>query len=192
MRGKLAMDITEILYVTTRDAWRDWLIEHHKSKTEIWLVSYRKEAGKPNLPYNDVVEEALCFGWIDSVRKTLDEVQYAQRFSPRRPGSSFSQTNIERLRRLIDQGRVMPEVLAGLRDLDLEGFDAPPDIITALQADPQVWANFQRYSGSYQRIRIAYVDTARNRPGEFEKRLQNLVRKTAQNKQFGYGIEAYY
>jgi uncharacterized protein YdeI (YjbR/CyaY-like superfamily) len=186
------MDITETLYITTRESWREWLAEHHKNKGEIWLVSYRKEAGKPNLPYNDTVEEALCFGWIDSVRKTIDEARYAQRFSPRRPGSSFSQTNIERLRRLIDQGRVMPEVLAGLGDLDLDWFDAPPDIISALQAVPEAWANFQRYSGSYQRIRIAYVETARNRPGEFEKRLQNLIHKTAQNKQFGYGIEAYY
>ena len=186
------MEITETLSVTIRESWRAWLIEHYQSKTEIWLVSYRVGTGKPNLPYNDTVEEALCFGWIDSIRKTMDEARYAQRFSPRRPGSSFSQTNTERLRRLIDQGKVRPEVLAGLGDLDLDRFDAPPDIIAALQADPKVWANFQRYSDSYQRIRIAYVETARDRPGEFEKRLRNLVLKTAQNKQFGYGIESYY
>ncbi len=163
-----------------------------KNKAEIWLISYRKAAGKPSIPYNDAVEEALCFGWIDSVRKNLDGERYAHRYTPRRLGSGYSQTNIERLKRLIERGKVVAEVMDGLGDLDLDHFEYPPDIMAALQADPKAWENFQQYSGSYQRIRIAYIDTARSRPAEFEKRLQNLVQKTANNKQFGYGIEAYY
>jgi len=86
----------------------------------------------------------------------------------------------------------MPEVLATLGDLSTEQFEIPADILQALQADEQAWHNFQRYSGSYQRIRVAYVDSARERPAEFEKRLKHLVRMTEQNRQFGHDIVKYY
>ena len=190
--SKKAMDITETLYVTNRDDWRKWLAEHYSSSTEIWLVYYRRQTGKPRIPYNDAVEEALCFGWIDSITKNLDQERYAQRFTPRKQKSKFSQTNKERLKRLIKKGKVMPEVLANLGDIGLEDFEYPTDIMAAIRENEQAWENFQRYSGSYQRIRIAYVDGARNRPGEYEKRLEHLIRMTEQDKQFGFGIEDYY
>ncbi len=180
------------LYVKNREAWRQWLIANYETATEIWLVYPRKQTGLKRIPYNDAVEEALCFGWIDSITKTIDEKLYAQRFTPRKPGSKYSQTNKERLRRLVKQGQVVPEVMDKIGEVDEEEFHFPPDIKAALRANEDVWENFQRYSVSYQRIRIAYVDGARKRPGEFEKRLQNLIRKTRQNKQFGFGIEGYY
>lgn len=186
------MDITETLYVTNRDDWRKWLAEHYRSSTEIWLVYYRRRTGKPRIPYNDAVEEALCFGWIDSITKNLDQERYAQRFTPRKQKSKFSQTNKERLKRLIKKGKVIPEVLANLGDIGLEDFEYPTDIMAAIRENEQAWENFQKYSGSYQRIRIAYVDGARNRPGEYEKRLEHLIRMTEQDKQFGFGIEDYY
>lgn len=83
----------------------------------------------------------------------------------------------------------MPEVLANLNDIGLEDFEYPTDIMAAIRENEQAWENFHKYSGSYQRIRIAYVDGARNRPGEYEKRLKHLIRKTEQDKQFGFGIE---
>ena len=186
------MKITQTLYAPDRKAWRDWLKEHYQCEKEVWLVYYRKQAGKPRISYNDAVEEALCFGWIDSIVKNLDEERIAQRFSPRKPGSGYSQTNKERLRWLIAQGQIMPEVLANLGDISTKGVEIPADILQALQANEQAWQNFQRFSGSYQRIRVAYVDTARERPAEFEKRLEHLVRMTEQNKQFGRDIEKYY
>lgn len=186
------MEIGKTLYVTSREAWRAWLAEHYQSEAEIWLVYYRKESGKPRIPYNTAVEEALCFGWIDSIIKKLDEPRSAQRFSPRRARSNYSQTNIERLRRLVGQGKVMPEVQVGLGDLLEREFEYPADIMAALQSNGIAWQNFQTYSGSYRRIRVAYVEAARDRPGEFEKRLANLVKKSEQDKQFGFGIEAYY
>lgn len=186
------MDITEMLYVTNRDDWRKWLAEHCRSATEIWLVYYRRPTGKPRIPYNDAVEEALCFGWIDGITKTLDQERYAQRFTPRKHHSQFSQTNKERLKRLIKQGKVMSVVLANLSDIGLDDFEYPPDIMAAIRENEQAWQNFQRYSGAYQRIRIAYVAGARNRPGEYEKRLKHLIRMTEQDKQFGFGIEDYY
>ena len=186
------MKITQTLYVSRRKAWRSWLKTHYKTEKEIWLVYYRKQTGKPRLAYNDAVEEALCFGWIDSTVKNLDAERFAQKFSPRRPKSGYSQPNKERLRRLIEQGQVMQDVLASLGDISTEGFEIPSDLLQALQANEQAWANFQRYSGPYQRIRIAFIDGARNRPEEFRKRLKHFIRMTEQNKQFGFGIETYF
>ena len=110
------MDVTKTLYVTNRDDWRNWLEENYRNEREIWIVYYRKQAGKPRIPYNDAVEEALCFGWIDSIIKNIDQERYAQRFTPRKPQSKFSQTNKERLKKLIEQGKVMPEALGSLND----------------------------------------------------------------------------
>ncbi|MCL4868906.1 MAG: YdeI/OmpD-associated family protein [Anaerolineae bacterium] len=186
------MKITQTLYVHKREEWRAWLMAHYQTERDIWFIFYRKGSGQPSLPYNDAVEEALCFGWIDSIVKSLDDERRAQRFSPRQPKSSYSQLNIERLRRLVAQGLVMPEVQASLGDMLTQPFVIPPDILAVMQATPQVWANFQRYSEPYQRIRIAFIDSARSRSDEFEKRLNYFLRLTAQDKQFGYGIESYY
>ncbi len=181
-----------MLQVSTRDAWRTWLVAHHEGAPDIWLVSHRKHTGRPSVPYNDAVEEALCFGWIDSIRKGLDEDRYAQRFTPWRPGSGYSQTNKERLARLLAQGKVLPSVRDALSDVRPENFELPGDIVKALRDDGEAWAFFQTTSPSYQRIRAAYVDTARERPEEFAKRLRHLVEKSAQGKPFGYGIESYF
>lgn len=186
------MDITDTLYAAHRQEWRQWLLANYQTATEIWLITYRQHTGRPSIAYNDAVEEALCFGWIDSVRKSLDQERLAQRFTPRNPKSDYSQTNKERLKMLIDQGQVMPDVLASLGDVLTEEYAFPRDIMAALQANSQAWENFQRYTGAYQRIRIAYIDSARKRPGEFEKRLGHFLQMTEQGKQFGYGIEAFY
>jgi uncharacterized protein YdeI (YjbR/CyaY-like superfamily) len=93
------MQITETLYLTTRKDWRAWLEENYKSEPEIWLVYPRKGTGQPRIPYNDAVEEALCYGWIDSLNRTIDDERFAQRYSPRKPNSAYSQTNKERLKR---------------------------------------------------------------------------------------------
>jgi uncharacterized protein YdeI (YjbR/CyaY-like superfamily) len=190
-RGQAVTECSR-LYVASREEWRRWLRENYSTASEIWLVYPRKHTGVPRIPYNDAVEEALCFGWIDSTARRIDDDHFSQRFTPRRPRSTYSQTNKERLRRMIEQGKVMPDVLPTIRDVVEEDFEFPPDIEAALRGSPEAWENFQRYSGAYRRIRIAYVDTARNRPAEFQKRLQHLIRKTEQDKQFGFGIEDYY
>ena len=190
------MDVTETVHAGTRAEWRAWLAEHHRSRDEIWLVSYRKKTGVPSVAYADAVEEALCFGWIDSTRKTLDDDRYAQRWSPRRPGTGFSQANRERLAVLLAEGHVHPEVAAELEAgpdaVDPESFEIPADIERALKTEPEAWAHWQRFTPAYRRIRAAYVDHARDRGAEFDKRLEHLVRKTAAGKRFGYGIERFY
>ena len=99
------MELGETLYVTTRTEWRSWLQEHHTTEREIWLVYYKKHTAKPRIPYNDAVEEALCYGWIDSTVKKLDDDRFAQRFTPRKHGSNskLSEMNKERIRQLITQ-----------------------------------------------------------------------------------------
>ena len=92
------MDDVNTLYVTCRKDWRAWLEKNFAREKEIWLVYPKQSSRKPRISYNDAVEEALCFGWIDSTVKTIDEEMYAQRFSPRNPKSTYSQTNKERLK----------------------------------------------------------------------------------------------
>ena len=132
------MDIGETLYVVKRSDWRKWLREHYKTEKEIWLVYYKKDSGKPRIEYNDAVEEALCFGWIDSIIRSIDEQRFAQRFSPRKPGSKYSPANKERLRNLLKKKKVIKEVRETLGDLDEEKFVIPEDILAEIQAIRQM------------------------------------------------------
>ncbi len=156
------------------------------------MIFYKKSTGKPNISYNDAVEEALCFGWIDSIRKGLDGVSLAHRFTPRKSSRGYSQPNIERLRRMEPEEMVVDEVLQSVQEVLLKPFEYPDDIMHALKSDVEVWHHFNQYAPAYQRIRIAFVHDGRKRAGEFEKRLANLIKKTKANKQFGYGISSYY
>lgn len=180
-----AMPITQTLYVTDRADWRQWLMDNHASASEIWLVYYRPASGKPRIPYLHAVEEALCFGWIDGIAKKMDEERTAQRFTPRRPRSHWTELNKERARRLIATGLMTDAGQAVLPDLSVENFQIAPDILAVLQADAQVWKNFQRFPALYQRIRIGFIEEMRKQPAEFQKRLDNFLTKTRQNKMFG-------
>ncbi len=185
-----------LLDTSDRKEWRRWLRKNYKSAAEVWLVFYKKGSGKARIPYNDAVEEALCFGWIDSIVRRLDDERYAQRFSPRRPNSSYSPANIERLRQLVDAGKVAKPVLATLPSLEAAKeprLVVAPDILQAIKANKEAWANYRKLSPSYKRIRIGFIEGARNRPAEFKKRLDYFIRMTAKNKLFGFGgIEKYY
>lgn len=191
------MKLGETLYVTNRKDWRAWLTKHHKAKQEIWLVYYKKASGKPRIPYNDAVEEALCYGWIDSTNKTIDDERLAQRFTPRRKGSKLSPMNKERVRRLIAAKKT---TRAGLESIgheftqdpeqvshseQLKKFEIPNDILERLKQDLTVWKHFQKFPQSYKRIRVGWIDGARNRPEEFEKRLRYFLKMTGQGKRYG-------
>jgi uncharacterized protein YdeI (YjbR/CyaY-like superfamily) len=181
------------LYVTDRNDWRAWLEKNFDKEKEIWLIFPKKASGKPRISYKNAVEEALCFGWIDSQVRTLDEESSAQRFSPRNPKSGYSQTNKERLKWLLKEKLIHPSMQQTAKKVLEEKFVFPPDIINALKADKTAWKNYQKFSSAYKRIRIAYIDAARKRPAEFKKRLANFIEKTKKNKQIGFGgIEKYY
>lgn len=181
------MKITKTLHVTDRKAWRKWLRENYKKAKEIWLVYHKKETGKPRIEYNDAVEEALCFGWIDSTHKTLDKERTAQRFSPRKPNSKYSPANKERLRKLLRRRKVIKEVRETLGDILEEKFEIPDDILKAIKANKDAWKNFRKFSDSYKRIRIGFIEGARKRPAEFQKRLRYFIKMSAKNKQYGFG-----
>jgi len=100
------MDIGETIYVTSRTEWRRWLEKNHASRDEIWLVQYKKATKKPSINYMDAVEEAICFGWIDSFEKSMDTERYATRFSPRRPKSKWTETNRQRARKMEAEGKM--------------------------------------------------------------------------------------
>jgi len=102
------MKITKKLFVTTRPRWRKWLQTNYDKQTEIWLVRYKKTTGKPSVSYQDSVDEALCFGWIDNAEKGIDQERFATRFTPRKKVSSWSEGNVQRYRMLVRQG-VMSE-----------------------------------------------------------------------------------
>lgn len=187
------MKLGPLLYASDRKLWRAWLKKNHASSKEIWLVYARKHSGKERISYNDAVEEALCFGWIDSTVKKVDADHSAQRFTPRKSTAQWSQHNIERMRRLIRQKKMTPAGLAVYRhatDLHKEQkLVLAPDVRRALKKDPLVWKHFNAFPDSYKRVRIAGVEHYRTRGKvAFEKHLNNFIKKTKANKRYGFGF----
>ncbi len=187
------MRIGKTIYITKRDEWRKWLVEHHMTEKEIWLIYYRKETGKPRISYNDAVEEALCFGWIDSIIKSIDSERFTQRFSIRRKTSQLSEINKQRVLKLISQKKMTKaglDAIAHVFSSDEEqsvDLTIPPDILKPLKTNKKAWKNFQKMPESYKRIRIAFIES-RRRHGEemFQKSLNYFIEMTAKNKRFGF------
>ena len=188
------MEDKNIIYCRDRSEWRSWLEEHFETENEVWFVFPTVDSGEKGVTYNDAVEEAICFGWIDGRAGTLDETHQLRRFTPRRKGSSYSQPNIERLMAMDEQGLIHAKIRASVEELINTPFAFPEDILDAIRQDETAWANYQTFTESYKRIRVAYIDAARKRPAEFQKRLDNFIRKTRENKLIiGYGgIDKYY
>jgi uncharacterized protein YdeI (YjbR/CyaY-like superfamily) len=174
------MNITETVLCDSPKAWRDWLETHHDSKTEIWLI-LEKHSG---LSYLEAVLEALCFGWIDGIAKKYNQTSLAQRFTPRRKKSNWTELNKIRARRLIAAGKMTEAGLAVLPDLSLE-FCVPEDILAAIQTNSKAWRFFGQLEDSYIRIRIGYIEEMRRQPEVFQSRLQNFIAQTAKGKTFG-------
>jgi len=186
------MKLGKTLYVTNRKDWRSWFAKNHDKEKEIWLIYYRKSSGKPRIPYNDAVEEALSYGWIDSIQKGIDEEKFAQRFTPRKPKSELSEMNKERLRRLIKERKMTVaglNAISGVFDKSKyqdEKLTIAPDILEALKADKQAWKNFQKFPEGYKKVRLGFIES-RRRHGDviFQRSLQHFIKKTAKNKKFG-------
>ena len=188
------MKTGKTLKIKTRAEWRSWLARNFNIENEVWLVYAKKSTGEHRIQYNDAVEEALCFGWIDSTNKTLDKDHTIQRFTPRNPKSSYSQPNKERLKWLAENNLIHHSVLKTVQEIISTEYVSPLDILTEIKKDKLAWKNYNEFSDSYKRIRIAYIDSARKRPKEFTKRLTNFIQKTHDNKLilgFG-GIDKYY
>ena len=183
-----------VFFCTDRQQWRDWLSAHFETCSEIWFVFPTKDAGETGVSYNDAVEEALCFGWIDGRAGTLDETHHLRRFTPRRKGSAYSQPNVERLILMDAQGLIHPKIRPSVEPILRTPFVFPDDILDAIRQDETAWKNYQAFTEPYKRIRVAYIEAARKRPDEFRKRLASFIRRTRENRLIvGYGgIDKYY
>ena len=181
-------------YFTNRKDWRKWLENNFETEKEIWLIFPNKSSGKPCLIYNDAVEEALCFGWIDSTVKKLDDENKIQWFLPRKNKTYYSQSNKERLKWLWAHNLIHSKVKKDVEKIVQEEFYFAADIIDRIKQDEIVWENYQNFSESYKRIRVGYIEAARIRSEEFEKRLLHFINKTREKKMIsGYGgINKYY
>jgi uncharacterized protein YdeI (YjbR/CyaY-like superfamily) len=177
------MQVTETFKPNDRAAWRAWLEHHHGTASEIWLILDDRPE-EQTLSYLDAVEEAICFGWIDGIQKRISGVERAQRFSPRRKRSNWTELNKERARRLIRLGLMTDAGRATLPDLTIR-FAIAEDIELALKAEPEAWSNLLAFPELYKRVRIGYIEEARKDRSEFERRLSNFVKKTVDNQMFG-------
>jgi len=185
--------ITETLYITNRKDWRKWLVKNHKTKTEIWLIYYYKKSGKPRISYDGAILEALCYGWIDGIVKKINEETFAQRFSPRRPNSLFSQMNKERVRDLIKEKRMTKAGLMAVAHAfnpktDMtEKLIISEDILKSLRANKEAWKYFQKMPIAYKRIRISSIEKYRELDlKKYKKTLAYFIKMTEQNKRIGF------
>ncbi|MBK9014005.1 MAG: YdeI/OmpD-associated family protein [Saprospiraceae bacterium] len=184
------MDITEVFYPHTRQEWRNWLETHGTTKPEVWLRTFRKATGKPSLPYDHMVEECLCFGWIDGTTKKYDEESAVRRITPRRKKSFLSELNRQRIWKLQKLGLMTPAGIAPI-EAQIGSPDEPlviPDWIQeALQQDELVWQNFEAFPHFYKRLKIMWIseNLTPNRQAEAQKRLAYLIKMTAQGKRYG-------
>jgi uncharacterized protein YdeI (YjbR/CyaY-like superfamily) len=181
------MEIKKTLYLTNRKEWRSWLSKNYNKEKEIWLIYYYKDTRKKRIPYNDAVEEALCYGWIDSTVKKIDEERFAQRFTPRRAKSVLSEMNKERIKKLIKNKKMKSIGLKAVEhafDIN-EKFVISQDIINILKNNKEVWKNFNNFSESYKRVRIGYIENSRDNKEIFKKRLNHFIKKTEKNIKFG-------
>jgi uncharacterized protein YdeI (YjbR/CyaY-like superfamily) len=174
----------------TRAEWREWLERHHTQAEGVWLISFKKGTGKPRFEYEEAVEEALCFGWVDSKSNKLDAERSMLWFAPRRPRTGWSRSNKERAKRLIETGLMMPAGLAKIEAakqdgswsaLDsVEALEIPPDLDQALAADQTARQYFEAFPRSVKRAILEWIAGAK-RPETRAKRIAETVELAARN-----------
>ena len=155
-----------------RDHWREWLRENHAVASEVWVVFFKKTSPKNNLSYNDAVEEAVCFGWIDGVKRSIDEHRYMHRFSPRLPDSRWSPSNKERVRRMLEAGLMTAAGERAIAQAKQSGaWDAaapppgplpmPPELAAGLERNRKARTHFESLAPSYKRQYVDWVASAK-------------------------------
>jgi uncharacterized protein YdeI (YjbR/CyaY-like superfamily) len=182
--------ILKTLDVRSRDEWRDWLRGHHASDSVIWLVFHRRAPAEKSISYDSAVEEALCFGWIDSIVRRLDDDRYARKFTPRKPESKWSTINRERYAKLKARGLLAdpgleraPTGRSG--DQPRPSLSAIPSYIeNQLKADGRAWDYFKQLAPSYRRVYIAWIDSAKREETK-QKRLLEAIGLLASGRKLG-------
>jgi len=178
-----------LLEVRTRHQWHQWLAEHHASSPGIWLVRYKPRAAVKTMPYEDVVNEALCFGWVDSLIKRLDDDRYAIKVTPRKPTSKWSDINRRRWRDLNASGRLQPPGLAAAPTANTYAPrpqipELPGYVVKAFKANPKAWKHFQALARTYRRNFIVWIHIAK-RPETRERRIRESIALLEARKKLG-------
>ncbi len=189
---KMAFEISEVFYPKTRAEWRNWLETNHLSgKTEVWLRVFQKAAGQPCISYDEMVEEALCFGWIDGAVKMFDAESSVRRITPRRKKGTFlSELNRQRIWKLQKLGLMTPAGIAPIENQigsPDDPLEIPGWVLEQLQAENEVWENFQKFSHLYKRLKIGWITDIKggSRHDEAQKRLDFLIKNTRAGKMYG-------
>ena len=180
----------------TRAEWREWLEQHHTRTEGVWLITYKKAAGKPRIEYEESVEEALCFGWIDSKGNKLDDERSMLWFTPRKPGTGWSRPNKERIERLTAAGWIAPAGLAKIeaakKDGSWEALDAvealeiPPDLEKVFASNGAAKQNFEAFPRSVKRAILEWISNAK-KPETRARRIEETARLAAENRRANQG-----
>lgn len=185
------MGSEEPLDFRDRYQWRKWLWEHHDSTKEAWLVFFKKKTGKASIKYEEAVEEAICFGWIDGKVKRMDEERFMQRYTPRSPGSSWSKLNKARAEKMIREGKmdkwgwnkINAAKRSGKWDLAYtlrENLPLPDDLKAALMLNQQAWDNFSRFPDGGRNMYISWINDAKRNETR-QRRIRRVVARSANN-----------
>ena len=190
------MKLANELYVTNRDDWREWLEKNYETEKEIWLVYYKKHTGKPSVPYTDSVEEALCFGWIDSIIKRIDDEKYVRKFTPRKEKSRWSALNVKRVKKMINTGKMKPRGLELYNYAAKHGLLPAPDQAIRKELDIPQFINqslsknkiakdtFKSLAPSHKRQYIGWVMDAKKEETRM-RRLKEMIQLLSEGKKLG-------
>lgn len=190
--------MTEELYVHNRDDWREWLSRNQDKSKEVWLVYYKKQTGKPSISYDDSVEEALCFGWVDSIIRKIDDEKYARKFTPRKIKSRWSTANKKRVEKMIREGKMTEAGLARIeeaknrgewRKIRVSGLHRKKLVIpsyfkAALETNRKALGNFDKLANSYKRNFVLWIDSAKKEETR-RKRIAEAIGLLDRNQKLG-------
>lgn len=177
----IRMMIDRTIETPTRRQWREWLSDNHATEKYVWLISTKEQPEQ----YVDFVEEALCFGWVDSTRKKTDDGRLAQRYSPRSKKSNWTELNKERVRRMERLGLMTAAGRAALPDMRPEAFVVDEDIAAELRQDEALYRHYLALPELYVRIRIDNIQSVRGDPALFRSRLDKFIENTREGKLYG-------
>jgi uncharacterized protein YdeI (YjbR/CyaY-like superfamily) len=183
------------LCASSRKEWRSWLKKNHTKVKEVWLVYYKKHTGKPSISYTGSVEEALCFGWIDGIKKRIDEEKYAHRFTPRKAKSKWSPLNVRLAKKMINEGKMTQSGLVSfnqridyaedfLKARNANEVHLTPEIKEALKTNKKAWEHFNDLASSYKKQYVGWLISAK-RPETRERRLEEAIKLLTENKKLG-------
>ena len=180
----------ETVFAIDPAAWRLWLMENSARCEQIWLVFYKKASGKPTISYEDAVEEALCFGWVDGRKKKLDEECYAFRFTPRKAKSAWSKSNLQRVERLVAEGKMTAAGLkvynsSNRRHVPPMPSEMPKALEENFRKQRTAWENYQNFPPGYRRVTARWVASAK-KPETQIKRLEKLIEFSARNERIKF------